>query len=450
LSCFTVCFKMKLRVDNELMQVLKMSIPLVIIELVSSLYSLTDTYFVSWLGKEALAGLGVASYILMFAQTFNVLFTTPSIVFTSQGLGSGRKEQAKLAVGEVFLNGLIVISILSITWYQLAGVIVEMQSGVKGLTFQYSVDYLQIRFIGFIVSYSTMFLDSIIVASGYTWYSLIANSSGLILNIVLDPIMIYGCFGFPPLGVAGAAIATIVSNTVTLPIQLFYLAKLGLIPCLNFEFSYVKKALSLGLPAFAERFLFSLGNNIYAGIISRLGDTVMASHNVGLRIESLIYMPGFAFSMTASALVGKYIGKGELANAKRIGRRTALLGSLVIGFLGVIVGVSGYYLTQPFSPNDEIRRLASTYLFFAGFSEFGLGFAMIISGAFRGAGNTWLPMLINIVSLTCVRVLLSIVLVEYMGVIGPWLAMFIDVYVRGIVFIVLYETSFNKLARKMI
>jgi putative efflux protein, MATE family len=437
-------------IDNELMQVLKTSIPLVIIELVSSLYSLTDTYFVSGLGEEALAGLGISLYIFMLAQTINVLFTIPSIVFTSQGLGGGRREQAMIAVGEVFLHGLIVILIYSIIWYLLAGIIVEIQSGVKGLAYHYSVDYLRVRLIGFIALYSSMFLDSVIVASGYTWYSLLANSAGLMLNIILDPLMIYGCFGLPPMGVVGAAVATVISNMVTLPIQLFYLMKLGLHPRIHLGFKYVKKALNLGLPAFAERLLFSLGNNIYAGIIARLGNTVMASHNVGLRIESLIYMPGFAFSMTASALVGRYVGKGELGNAKRIGRRTALIGSSIMGILGVIIGITGYYVVQPFSPNDEIRRLASVYLRLAGFSEFGLGLAMIISGALRGAGNTWLPMLTNIASLVCVRVLLSIMLVGYMGIIGPWLAMFIDVYVRGVVFIVLYETAFNKLARKVI
>ncbi|MEM4489593.1 MAG: MATE family efflux transporter [Desulfurococcaceae archaeon] len=441
---------MLLKLDNELKQVLRTSIPLVVVELVSSLYSLTDTYFVSGLGQEALAGLGISSYILMLFQVFNTLFTIPSIVFTSQGIGGGNKDQAKSAVGEVYLRGLLFIGVLSIIWYIMADDIVKIQSGVKGLTFQYAVSYLKVRVGGFIVLYTTMVLDSIIVASGYTMYSLIANSLGLILNIILDPIMIYGYIGFPPMGVTGAAIATVISNTITLPAQLFYLSKLHLIPRIMLGFNYVRGEIDLGLPAFVERFLFALGNNIYAGIISRLGDAVMAAHNVGLRIESLIYMPGFAFSMTASALVGRYVGQGELSRAKEIGWRTAILGSLLMGLLGVAIGSTGYYLVKPFAPSDEIRYLSSIYLAFAGFSELGLGIAMVISGAFRGAGNTWVPMVTNVVSLICVRVLLSIILVNYLGVIGPWSAMFIDVYVRGVVLAILYKLLFDKLARKVI
>ncbi|MEM1832171.1 MAG: MATE family efflux transporter, partial [Desulfurococcaceae archaeon] len=264
------------------------------------------------------------------------------------------------------------------------------------------------------------------------------------------PIMIYGYIGFPPMGVTGAAIATVISNTIILPAQLFYLSKLHLIPRIMLGFNYVRGEMDLGLPAFVERFLFALGNNIYAGIISRLGDAVMAAHNVGLRIESLIYMPGFAFSMTASALVGRYVGQGELSRAKEIGWRTAILGSLLMGLLGVAIGSTGYYLVKPFAPSDEIRYLSSIYLAFAGFSELGLGIAMVISGAFRGAGNTWVPMVTNVVSLICVRVLLSIILVNYLGVIGPWSAMFIDVYVRGVVLAILYKLLFDKLVRKVI
>lgn len=438
------------RTDNELKGILKTSLPLVIVELVASLYSLTDTYFVSGLGAEALAALGISGYIIMLLQTFNTLFTVPLIVFTSQSIGAGKRDLARLATGEVILLGLVTVIALSTIWFSLGDKIVKLQSGTSGLAFTYATSYLRIRVVGFVILYLTMSLDSMIIASGATVYSMIANTVGLLLNAILDPLMIYGYFGLPALGVNGAALATIVSNAVSVPIQLYFLKNLELVPQFPKRLSTWRKSLDLGIPAFIERVVFALGNNVYAGIIARLGSVVMAAHNIGLRIESLIYMPGFAFSMTASALVGRYVGSGQLDEAKKAGWKVIVLGTVAMGFLGIIVGLTGYYLAQPFSPSEEIRKLASLYLALAGFSEFGLGAAMVASGAFRGAGNTRIPMLVNISSLLLIRITLSLLFAEPLGALGPWLAMFVDVYARGIGLIVLYKNTFEKLARKIV
>ncbi|MEL9999839.1 MAG: MATE family efflux transporter [Desulfurococcaceae archaeon] len=439
-----------MKIDSELRGILKTSLPLVVVELVASLYSLTDTYFVSGLGAEALAALGISGYIIMLLQTFNTLFVVPLMVFTSQCIGAGKRDLARLVTGEVIFLGLVTVIVLSLAWFSLGDKIVKLQSGASGLTFMYATSYLRIRIAGFVALYLTMSFDSMIIASGATVYSMIANSVGLALNAVLDPLMIYGYFGLPALGVNGAALATVVSNAVSIPIQLYFLKGLKLVPLFSMQPSTWRKSLDLGIPAFIERAVFALGNNVYAGIIARLGSVVMAAHNIGLRIESLIYMPGFAFSMTASALVGKYVGSGQLSEAKRAGWKAIVLGTLVVGVLGVIVGLTGYYLAQPFSPSEEIRKLASLYLALAGFSEFGLGAAMITSGAFRGAGNTRIPMLVNVSSLLLIRITLSLLLAGPLGALGPWLAMFIDVYVRGAGLLTLYKCTFEKLAKKIV
>ncbi|MCC6054731.1 MAG: hypothetical protein LM589_05395 [Thermosphaera sp.] len=182
----------------------------------------------------------------------------------------------------------------------------------------------------------------------------------------------------------------------------------------------------------------------------RLGDTVMAAHNVGLRIESLIYMPGFAFSMTASTLVGRKIGAGLLGEAKKTGWVVMTTGSTLIGLIGVVVALTGYYIVAPFAPSETVRTLSSIYLIYAGLSEFGLGFAMITSGALRGAGNTKIPMIANTASLIAVRVSLSILLASSMGFHGPWLAMFLDVYVRGFTLLIIYNFLFEKIAKRIL
>jgi O-antigen/teichoic acid export membrane protein len=96
-----------LRLNSEIKGMIKTSLPLVVVELVSSLYSLTDTYFVSRLGEEAVAAVGISMYLFMLIQTMASLFTIPAIVFTSQSLGSGRRDLARRSTGEVLAYGLV-------------------------------------------------------------------------------------------------------------------------------------------------------------------------------------------------------------------------------------------------------------------------------------------------------------------------------------------------------
>jgi len=434
--------------DRELREVLKTSLPLLLVELVSSLYSITDTYFVSGLGTEALAALGISLYILMFMQSALVLFTTPLLIVVSQSLGAGKIDVARSSLSTILLTGGLYTTILGLLSYTFSEPLVVVISSARGLTLEYSVEYLRVRCAGLVVSYITMTLDMSIISTSKTQYTLTANTTGLALNALLDPLLIYGYCGFPKLGIIGAAVATVISNTAVIPIQLLFLSKLGLTPSkIMFPRITLLKVVKLGFPVLAERAIFAIGHNIYAGIIARLGETVMAAHNIGLRVESLIYMPGFAFSLTASSIVGRKIGSRDIEEAKKSGWKAISLGSLIMGFLGVVVGLTGYYIVTPFSPSEEVRRLASIYLLLAGFSEVGLGLSMVTSGALRGAGNTKIPFYVSVASLILVRVVLSIILVEPLGPLGPWLAMFLDVYSRGLTLAFLYKRYFHKLTR---
>ncbi len=440
---------LQLRVDSELREVLRTSLPLVLVELVSSLYSLIDTYFVSGLGAEALAALGISLYILMLLQSITVLFTTPLLILVSQSLGARRADLAKSSLSTLLFVGSIYTAVLGFVSYALSELLVILISGARGLVLEYAVEYLRVRCLGIIALYTSMSLDMAIIATGKTHYSLIANIIGLALNTLLDPLLIYGYYGFPRLGVIGAALATVISNAAVVPLQLVLLGLLELKLSKTILLAVVSKAVRLGLPVLAERLVFALGNNVYAGVVARLGETVMAAHNVGLRVESLIYMPGFAFSLTASSIVGRRISS-SVEKAKQAGWRVIKLGALIMGILGVIVGLLGYYFVAPFSPSEEVRRLASLYLVLAGFSEVGLGLAMVTSGALRGAGNTKIPFYVGASSLLLVRVTLSLTLAGVLGPLGPWLAMFLDVYIRGIILAVLYKKYFHKLARVVI
>ena len=139
-----------------------------------------------------------------------------------------------------------------------------------------------------------------------------------------------------------------------------------------------------------------------------------------------------------------------LGEAKKIGWETAKVATAVMTFLGLIAAITSYYIVKPFSPSEEVAGLAAIYLILAGLSEPGLALAMTLSGGIRGGGNTTVPMAINALGLYLFRVIPAAILTTILGVIGAWTAMFIDVYLRGIIFAIVFKKFFTKLARKIV
>ena len=426
--------------------------PMIISELGDSLYSIADTYFVSRLGPIALAAVAVGSYLSWLFFVAVILFTIGVLVITAQSYGAGKIEESRKALGTSIVFGSLFTLAIAILTYYVAPIIVGVIVGTKGELLLSTTKYFSIRILGLPILLTAFSMDSAIRGVGATKYSMIALLSSSFLNIVLDPILIYGLFGLPPLGVVGAALATVISVSYIVPLEYVFLVKLGLTPSPKVSLDYLKRILSLGIPTSTERLIFSLGNNIYIALIARCGSAALAAHQIGLRIESFIYMPGFAFSVAASTLVGQEIGRGDIVKGKELGMEAAKVASLFMGVLGLLIALTSSYVVRPFSPNPDIARLASIYLVLAGLSEPGLALAMTLSGAIRGGGNTLVPMIFNILGLYLFRVVPAyfLVLLLELGVVGAWLAMFIDVYLRGFILLAIYDSLFTKLVRRIV
>ncbi len=431
-------------------EVLRIAWPMVISELGDSLYSITDTYFVSRLGTIALAAVGAGSYISWLFFVVVALFSTGVLVFTAQSYGAKEIERARRALGESIIIGFTLALTIALIVRLISPLIVGLVVGADRELVETTLLYFNTRIIGLPFLLVAVSMDSVVRAVGATKYSMITVLSSALLNMILDPILIFGLFGFPALGVVGAALATIISIIYMLPLELFFLNKLSLLPQVSLEYGHVLKVLKIGAPAALERLVFSVGNNAYISFISRCGSTALAAHQVGIRIESFIYMPGFAFSVAAASLVGQRIGSGNILEGKRIGLEATKISASIMAILGVIVALTAHILVAPFAPNNDVASLARIYLILAGFSEPGLALAMTLGGAIRGGGNTLIPMILNATGLYLFRVLPAALLIGSLGVIGAWIAMFIDVYLRGIIFLIIYMKYFEKIASKVV
>jgi len=436
--------------DSLVREVIRISWPMIISELSDSLYSIADTYFVSKLGTSALAGVGVGSYLSWLFFVSIVPFSMGLLVYVAQSYGAKELEKARKAIGETLTYSLLVTLTVSTVAYIFSRSLLELIAGSNVEAVRLGSEYFSTRILGLPFLATAFLMDSSLRAIGATKYSMVAMLSSTMLNVVLDPILIFGLFGLPALGVKGAALATVISIAYIIPLEYLFLRKMSISPIFCFREKYIIKVIRLGTPTAIERAIHSIGGNVYIAFIARCGEVALAAHQIGIRIESFIYMPGFAFMVAASSLVGQRIGYGKMEEGKRIGWETAKVATAVMMFLGVLAALTSYYLVKPFSPTEDVAHLAAIYLVLAGLSEPGLALAMSLSGSIRGGGNTTVPMLINALGLYLFRILPASMLVNIFGAIGAWISMFVDVYLRGAIFTITYRKYFKKLAKKVV
>ncbi|MCS7099945.1 MAG: MATE family efflux transporter [Sulfolobales archaeon] len=154
--------------------------------------------------------------------------------------------------------------------------------------------------------------------------------------------------------------------------------------------------------------------------------------------------------MAASSLVGQRVGANDTLSARKVGYEVVRVALTYMTALGLAVAVFSRFLAHPFSSDERVAELSSTYLVLAGLSEPGLALAMVVGGVIRSAGNTIVPLAVNALCLYLVRVAPSTILVDYEGVIDAWIAMAVDVYVGGLVLFFIFSSYFGKLARRIV
>ncbi|HID01317.1 MAG TPA: MATE family efflux transporter, partial [Piscirickettsiaceae bacterium] len=268
-----------------------------------------------------------------------------------------------------------------------------------------------------------------------------------VLNVLLNYLLIFGKFGFPRLEVKGAALASGLSIAVAFIVGLFLFLSdklvLKLRPSFRFDIDMIRRILRIGIPATIERIIFSIYNFIYISIVTRFGTVALAAHQVGLRVESIAYMPAFGFNIATSALVGQSLGEGNPEKAERVVYESLKMVTAFMGVMAVVLIVFPEYLVMPFitksDPNYwQVIHLATIYLIIVGISEIPLGWMFVLSGALRGAGDTKSPMYVTTVSKLLFRILPAYLFgfgftigpfhFEGLGVIAAWIAMSLETF----------------------
>ncbi|OYT26613.1 MAG: hypothetical protein B6V02_01355 [Thermoprotei archaeon ex4572_64] len=426
--------------------------PLIIEYLAESILSITDLFFISGLGYEYIAVVGVCSNILWFLTMIILIFSLGTQIIVSQAFGARRLD---IISHTVTYSCVLSLSFSIVTVLALQYLTKPLLSIITGneLLSNIGKDYLTIRIFELIFLSLSLIFSYTLKGMGNTRTPMIIALISISINIILDPVLIYGLFGLPRLGIVGAALASLSSIIIMSLIYIYILLRNEIPISRSFDKfkELAKKILNLGLPSGLERVLISLSYIIYISLIARCGVEALTAHQIGLSVESFIFMLCVAFSIASSVLVGQRVGSDDIVGARLVAMECAKLSVKFMAITGVLLVTISPLIPKVFTSNEYVIYLTMTYLILAGLSEPGLALIFTFAGAYRGAGSPTLSMILNVAGFWIYRIPLTVILIEIMSVLGAWIAMFIDVYLRGLTFYVVFNKYFeSRIVRKRV
>lgn len=413
--------------------------PMIIANIVNISYNLVDTFWLGKLGKEALSAPTVSWPIIMLLYSIGMGLSFAGVTLVSQYVGAGEKEYARKTAGYMIGFMLSLAVTISGIGYVLAPYILKAMY-VPEEVLPLAVNYIRVIFAGIPIAFIGFAFVSILNGIGDTRTPTIIGMVSSLVNVVLDPIMIFGWFGLPPMGVIGAAMATVFSRAIVSAIGIFLLTRgyMGLRIRFNdlfFELWWLRKVLRIGIPLVIQQSANALGFVIMMSIVAGMGTTVIATYGIGIRIIDIIQAFTWGLMRATSIMIGQTIGAENYGKAEEIVRKNMMLIFIVLVIGALMIFIFRRQLYAVFIDDPEVLAEGDRFLsiFVPSIPFFGLFF---VAGAVaRGSGHTVAYTIISIIRLWLLRIGLTIILTYFVGLgsIGVWTAMSISNIGAGII-----------------
>ena len=315
----------------------KLSIPSILSMLIQALYNVVDSIWVAKLSKDALAALSLAFPIQMVLIAIAVGTGIGASSLISRLLGSGEDERASNTAEHVLLTSLVYGVVVGLIGYFFSENIIRIFTD-EYILVDYGTRYIRIILIGSIAMFIPMISNNILRGEGNTFIPMITMLIGSVINIILDPLLIFGYGFFPEMGIEGAAIATVASRIVSGTFILIILFKgehqLKLnFKIFKFDLSILKGIYIVGFPAMTMQLLASFMIAGFNRILSGYGSDAIAALGIYFRLQSFVFMPVFGLNQGYMPMIGYNYGHG---NSERM-KKTMKLG-FIIAFMFTTAG----------------------------------------------------------------------------------------------------------------
>lgn len=408
---------------------LAIAVPTVFTNLMHTAYQLVNTYWVGRLGAEAVAAISLSFPIIFLLISLGIGFSIAGTILVAQYKGKKDEAQVGHVATQTVALMLIVSLVCSMLGYFLAPTIIGLL-GASPTVYPLAVSYLQVSCLGTVFLFSFFVFQSLMRGIGEVKTPMRVVFCTVVLNSILDPILIWGWGPIPAYGITGAAIATLISQSMAtiIGLTILYRGKRGIRirpQGFRFDLPLIKKMFFLGMPSSIEQSMKALGLTIMSFLVASFGTTIVAAYGIGIRLLTFVIIPAFGLSMATSTLVGQNIGAGKPERADQVARISVLIGFCTLFTMGVLFFLFSRSLAGTFIPGDlVVMEEAARFIRYMAIGFGFIGVQLILSGVFQGAGDTKTSMMFSIVALWMFEFPLSYILSKHTDLDerGLWIA----------------------------
>lgn len=442
---------------------LNLALPAIAEMLLQTLMGVADTAMVGTLGYTAIAAVGLSDNPMMVMMAFFAAISVGTTVLVARFTGANNHSDAMKTIKQSLYMSILFSIIFTAVMMTISKNIVVMM-GAENALVPLANSYLAIALIGLPGMIISMIMSGALRGAGDTKTPMLINGFSNILNIVGNFLLIFPTrilsltiplldysFSFKMIGagygVAGAALATTLSRIVAALFMLYYVIdkngkyQIKLFENIKIDKSLIGRILKIGLPAAAEQMLLRLAQLTYFRIIAQLGTTSIAVFKISMTAESLSFMPGWGFALASTTLVGQYLGSEDPENARKGCLTANKMATIVMTIFGLLFFFTPRTFILIFTRDEEIIRIVAVCLRIIALSQPLLASTMVFSGGLRGAGDTKTVLWVTALSSWIIRVGLGYILAftAGMGMPGAFIAMALDLSVRGVIFAYIFN-----------
>ena len=379
--------------------ILLLSIPAVLEMIMESIFVIVDIFFVSKLGADAVATVGLTESLLTIIYAISLGLATATTSLVSRRIGEKNPEKASQSAYQAIITGISVSILIAIPGAIFAPEILGLM-GASDVIVNDMAGYARIMLGGNIVIMLLFIINAIFRSAGDAAVAMKVLWLGNIINIVLDPCLIFGLGPFPELGVKGAAIATTIGRGTAVLFQLWLLffgnkrIKLSL-KHLHIDFRVIGKLLKIASGSIGQNLISTTSWVALVRIISVFGSEVVAGYTIAIRIVSFTILPSWGISNAASTLVGQNLGAKQPDRAERSVMIIGYVNMVLLGLIGIILISFPAIFIKFFIDDPVVVRVGIEALRIISYGYIAYGFGMVLVNSFNGAGDTTTPLKIN-------------------------------------------------------
>ena len=394
--------------------ILLLSIPALLEMVMESIFVIVDIYFVSKLGSDAVATVGLTESLVTIVYAISLGLATATTSMVSRRIGEKKPEKASNTAFQAIVTGILVSLFIAIPGVLYSKNLLGLM-GASHEIIEHMSGYTTIMLGSNTIIMLLFIINAIFRSAGDAAIAMRVLWIGNIINIILDPCLIFGLGPFPEMGVKGAAVATTIGRGIAVLYQLYLLffGKMRVrlsVKSMKINFRIIGKLLRLSIGTIGQNLIGTTSWIALVRIISVFGSDIVAGYTIAIRIISFVILPSWGISNAASTLVGQNLGAMKPDRAERAVMITGWINMILLGIIGTFLVIFPAPVIKLFTDEKPVIDAGIECLRIVSIGFIAYGFGMVLVNSFNGAGDTMTPLKINIFAFWLTEIPLAYIL----------------------------------------